>query len=201
MAQSSWIDVAVGAAQAVEEDIVFSGDLDTGEVAADDDPAQQPAAALGIRFGLGLLEEPDGAVAEADGVGEAFHAEAMLGEPGDGRQAGDAAEGDDEMVVGNGSRGFSQPAISTATVLAVKSMPVARPIRKCGPLEKRTDGNDRVPRFEAAGPGFDEERIEDEVIVPVDEKDVGLVGAELPFERLDAIGAGIAAAEDDDAGS
>ena len=58
-----------------------------------------------------------------------------------------------------------------------------------------------MARLHASGAGFDEQWIEDEVVVAIDENDVGVDAAKGFFETLSAIRACETAAEDDDAGA
>ena len=55
-----------------------------------------------------------------------------------------------------------------------------------------------MPRLNAARTGLDQERVDDKVVVPVDQQNLGLGGREPALERLRAIGAAVPTADDHD---
>ena len=64
--------------------------------------------------------------------------------------------------------------------------------------EKRPDGHHRVAGLQAAGSRFDQEGVKDEVIVSLDDEDLGVHTLERLLERLCTVRPPETTAEDDD---
>ena len=73
--------------------------LDAGEAGARDDEGQPPRG--GVRRGVGQLDLAQDVVAQADRIAEVLEPEGVLAQAGHGRGAGDGAERDHELLVGD----------------------------------------------------------------------------------------------------
>jgi hypothetical protein len=85
-----------------EELAEFAGDFDTGVVSTDDDEGEEAAAFLGIALHVGEFEHADEVVSNSKAAGVGFEAEGVLGEAGEAAEVFGGAEGEDEVVVGEG---------------------------------------------------------------------------------------------------
>lgn len=192
------IDAAIASSSFTKEDIELAGDLDAGEAAADDDEVQGFAAAFGIVQSIGEFEHGNGAIAETDGITHVLDFKGILTQTGNGRHARHGAERDDEMVVGEDSRLLvADQSVCDGAGGGINRGDIGH--LKLGAAEEIANGNDDVAGLETARAGFDEERVEDEVVVAIEEENVSIGLSESALKMLGAICTGKAAAEDDDA--
>jgi hypothetical protein len=61
--------------------------------------------------------------------------------------------------------------------------------------------NDDMARLNAPGAGLNEQRVKDEVVVPIDQRNVGVEAAEMLLQRTGAICARETGAENDNVGA
>lgn len=191
-------DAGVGAEEGFDELGEFAHELDADEASADDDGGEEFASAVGVFFDIGLFEEVDDAVSEVDGVAEGFEGEGVFA-AGDEFEVGDAAEGEDEVVVIE----FVDEVVGgvpgeNAASFEIDAFDVG--FDEAGLFEHGADGIDGVAGFEDAGAGLEEEGRHEEVVVAGDEGDFdGGVGGEFFLEVVGGVDAAEAAAEDEDA--
>ena len=151
--------------------------LRSREATADEDEGERLAADLLVGGGVGLVELLDDVVAQTDGLLDALHADALLGEAGDREGTGDRAHRDDQVVEGElvgltDERGDH----GDLAVLVDAGDPAGEHLRLRQHAAQRDDD---VARGEVAGGGFGEEGLVGHVRARVDDRDGRLAVAHL----------------------
>src|SRR5262249_50680511 len=173
--------------------------LRTGETAADEDEGERLAADLLVGRGVGLVQLLKDVVAQADGLLDALHAEALLGEAGDREGAGDGAERDDEVVEGQLVRLADQRGDrGDLAVLVDGGDPAGEDLRLGQHAPQRDDD---MPRGDAAGGGFGEEGLVGHVRPGVDDRDGRLSVAHLLLDAPSCVQAYVPTAYYEDPGT
>ncbi|CAM5654363.1 hypothetical protein SALBM135S_06039 [Streptomyces alboniger] len=130
-----------------------------------------------VRRGVSLVELLEDVVAQADGLLDALHADALLGEAGDREGAGDRAHRDDEVVEGQLVRLAHEGGDRRYLPVLVDGGDPAGENLSLGQHASQRD--DDVPRRDAAGGGFGEEGLVGHVRPGVDDRDGRLSVAHL----------------------
>ena len=143
--------------------------LRTGEAAADEDEGERLAADLLVGRGVGLVELLQDVVAQADGLLDALHADALLGEAGDREGAGDRAERDHQVVEGQLVRlADERRDRGDLAVLVDGGDPAGEHL---GLGQHASQRDDDVARGDVAGGGFGKEGLVRHVRARVDDRD------------------------------
>jgi hypothetical protein len=170
--------------------------LRAGEPAADEDEGERPAADLLVGRGVGLVQLLEDVVAQADGLLDALHADAVLGEAGDREGAGDRAERDHQVVEGQ-LVGLAHERLDRGD-LAVLVDGGDPPGEHLGPGEHASQRDDDMPRGDAAGCGFGEEGLVRHVRARVDDRDGRLAVPHLLHDAARRVQADVTAAYNED---
>ena len=171
--------------------------LDPGEPAAHEREGEHPLAQVRVPRARGPVDPAEHLVADRDGLFDVLEADGDLGEPGDGQSAGDRAEADDQVVIGDPVRRallgrHLDGALGVADLgdLALQHVDVLeRPAQRC----------DDVARVDRPRRGLGQERRVGHVGPRVDDDDRRLALAEPPTQAVGRVQADAATAEDDDA--
>ena len=151
--------------------------LGAREAAADEDEGERLAADVLVVRGVGLVELLEDVVAQADGLLDALHADALLGEAGDREGAGDRAERDHQVVEGQLVRLADQRGDRGDLAVLVDGGDPAGENLRLGQHASQRD--DDVARGDVAGGGFGEEGLVGHVRPGVDDRDGRLAVAHL----------------------
>ena len=181
------------------EEVVDLGDhLGAREAAPGDDEREHLPAKFDVLFHGCLLEHVDEVVAEADRVGERLERERVLGQPRLTAKVGHGAERHDEAVVGDHRRaGQDAGAESNGARLDVDTLDLADVDPRRG--EQPAKWSDGVDDAHAPGHDLSEHRLEDEVVLTVDDADLdGRTPSAQPLKLQRSVDAAEAAAEDHD---
>jgi hypothetical protein len=136
-------------------------------------------------------------VAQPDGLLDALHADALLGEAGDGEGAGDGAEGHDQVVERDLVGGADQRRdAGDPAVLVDGGDPAGEDL---GPGKHAPQRHHDVPGGDAAGGGLRQERLVGHVRAGVDDGDGGLAVAQLLEDAAGGVEADVPATDDEDA--
>ena len=141
-----------------------------GRAAANDDEREKRVASSRVRLIGRLLELGQGPVAEIEGVAKCPHADRVLGHPGHRPEVGHASERDHERVVPDAEHLAALPAPYRDTfgddvdLVDVADLDV-------DPVEQPSQRHDHMRGLDRARDDVREERLEDEVVVAVDEGD------------------------------
>ncbi len=195
------LQAAVVVEGAAEQFLDRGREFDAGCAAADDDDGEQGAAEFTVVGGLGLFEQVDEVVAQREGMAETLDLVGVLVDAGDVEGGRDAAEREDEVVVGKGQLVGRAVIESVADVdeLGVEIDRLDAAHQQAGVRGDEADRREDVFNADLARDDLRQERVVDEGVVAADEHDVGLAGPEVVLECLRDGDAREAAAENDDA--
>lgn len=173
-------------------------DLGAGVAGADHHEGAPCGAALRVVSAGGELHLTGDVVTQVQGLGQAPEAVRVLGDPGDGQQLVDAADGEHEPVVGQcaavalGAGVVHGPRVEVDAVGLAEHQPDARQ----GPRQ----GDGHPARLQEPGRDLGQQGQVQEVVGRVEQGDVGLVPHQLRQGAGRAV-AGEAGTDDHDAGS
>ena len=192
------IDVVEALRRRADEIVQLGDGLDAREAAARHDECEQRAARFGRRLGVGLLERLDRAITQRERVAQILEREGVLGEPGLAGEARHVAERDHQVVVvelelarAEARRGDNPPALQVD--------PLHRPRVEVRAGAQAPDRRDRIQKTDAAGDHLREHRLERQIVLLADQRDLGLspVPQKL-LERDGGVDPAKAAADDHD---
>src|SRR6185437_8731220 len=155
----------------------------------------------GVFLDVGAFEEIDEGVTEEDGIAEGFETDGVVG-AGDQLSVGDAAEGQDQVVVMEfvGVLAAGGGGVAGENGLGGKIDALNLSLDEADLFEKAAEGIDGVAGFEDAAAGLKEEGGHEEVVFAGDEGDFdALMVFEDFFESPGGVESAKAAAEDEDA--
>ena len=169
-------------------------ELDASVATAADDEGELGAALIRVGGAVGSLEGIDDVVAELEGVGRGVEETGVLAQAGEVGYRGDAAEREDEGVVGEGAGGGDDLAAVEVDPLDLGVEDVEAP-----PALEGTNRNDHISRIRPPVGDGPEEGGEEQAAVTIDDEHAGRIGREPAIQGDGGGGAAEAAAEDADA--
>jgi hypothetical protein len=169
-------------------------ELDPGVAATADDEGQPGAALVRVRRAVGSFEGVDDVVAELEGVGRGVEEPGVFAQAGQVGERRDAAERDDEGVVGAGAGGGDDLAAVEVDPLDLGLEEVEAPSTLKG-----TNRDDDVGRIRPPIGDGPEEGREQQAAVAVDDEHAGRLWREPAIQGHGGRYAAEAAAEDHDA--
>ena len=193
------LDVRVVLGRVARQVLDLADGLRAGEAAAHEDEGQRLAADVLVGRGVGLVELLEDVVAQADGLLDALHTDALLGEAGDREGAGDRAERDDQVVEGQLVRLADQRRDRGDLAVLVDGGDPAGEHLGLGQHASQRD--DDMPRRDAAGGGFGEEGLVRHVRARVDDRDGRLAVAHLLQNAASCVQAYVPTAYNEDPGT
>lgn len=143
--------------------------LGAREPAAHEDEGQRLAADLLVGRGVGLVQLLQDVVAQPDGLLDALHTDALLGEAGDREGAGDRAHRDDQVVEGQLVRLADERRDGGDLAVLVDGRDTAG--EDLGLRQDASQRDDDMPGRDAAGSSFGEEGLVRHVRARVDDRD------------------------------
>ena len=156
--------------------------LDPGEARADHDEGEELLLHLRIVGDVGRFQAADHMRAQPVRVGEVFHGQRMLGQTGKPLEIDAGAERDDELVIveidGNQARALDDDHL---LLLEVDAHDLG--LAHLEPAQQLAQRHDRIGRMDARRGDLRQQRLEDEIVVGVDELDIELAAA-VPLQRL-----------------
>lgn len=173
--------------------------LRTGEATADEDEGQRLAADLLVGRGVGLVQLLQDVVAQADGLLDALHADALLGEAGDREGAGDRAHRDDEVVEGQLVGLADDRRDRGDLAVLVDGRHTTGENLSLG--QHASQGDDDVPRRDAACSSFGKKGLVRHVRARVDDRDGRLSVAHLLENASSCVQAYVPTAYNEDPGT
>ena len=179
--------------------------LDAREASSDEDEGEQAPAALGVPGGGGVLDAGEDPVAQGGGLLDLLEAHGLLRQAGDRQGAGLGAQGNDEVVVGQGVG--LDPLVRGLGGRGTHGDGAARVVDggdgagdDGDAVEVTAVGGDDVARLDGAGRDLRQEGLVGHVGARVDDGDLDLVEVELGAQGPGDAEADVAATGDDDAG-
>ena len=163
--------------------------------APDHDEGEQLALQLRLRGHVSHFQAADDVGAQAVRIGEVLHGERVLGEPREAIEVDAHAERDDELVIGKVD-GDTAEALHDGHGLLVEVDAHDVGLADLNAAQQEPQRRHRVGGVDGGGGDFGQQRLEDEVIVVVDQLDVELVAA-APRKLLGGEYAAKAAANDE----
>ena len=175
-------DVVEAARRQLDEVVQFGGHLDARRTAADDDEGQQLLAARRVVLQACLLEHVEGPIAQVERVAQRAHADGMLGHARHGAEVGHAAQGHDQRFVGDVTASPPERrrrrTCARGGVDALDDAHLDRHAREHPP-----QGHDDVGRLDGARDDVGQQRLEDEVVVAVEQHDLDALRRRRPVPR------------------
>ena len=145
---------------------------------------------------VGRFQAADHMRAEPMRVGEVLHGERMLRQSGEPLEIDAGAERDDDLVIMKVDRDQARP-LHDDHLLLLEVDAHDLGLAHLEPAQQLAQGHDRVGRMDARRGDLRQQRLEDEIVIGVNELDIELAAA-LPLERLGREHAAEAAADHED---
>ncbi len=175
------VDLRVAARHAADEVVELGHYLDAGKAAARHDEGEQLAAQLRVvLLDRRLFEGVDDVVAQGERVAEVLERECVFGEAPQPAEVRDVAEREHQMVVVQDVLVRAEPRRGRDRAVAeVNGLDLADVQVRA--RQQPADGADHVRDADRAGDHFGQHRLEDEVVLLIDQHDLEIVA---PPERL-----------------
>jgi hypothetical protein len=164
-------DVLIIRRRPPDEVVELGRHLDSRETSAGDHEGEEALPNVGIRFDGGFLQRMENMVAQRKGVPQVLERQGMFLESWNLSKTRGVAEGHDEMVIVQSRglvvhpRGGDDRSSAKVDLL---DFPGVQPHSRAEP----PDRNDRVQNSDAAGDDLGKQRLEDEVVLAINEGDL-----------------------------
>jgi hypothetical protein len=180
-----------------KKDVELARDFHSGEATSHHHEVEKGAPFLRIGRGIGPLQHLDGTIPKRHGIRQALELETKLIQSRHFGKSGDTSQGEDEVIIWHL---VGRPATQRFTDdLPAPQVDIENFRHTKGRLAKEgTERYDGVTGFEAAGTCLNEKRVENEIIIAIDQERSRLHTPETLLESLRAIGSAKPSTENDE---